>query len=301
MMLKDEYWATFSIYDHRTPLYRQALLLFDRIVVPVPKNPIGSLTQQEIDKLVKDVEYLKTHEAAKIVDWDLDSFQFWKDKILADQAGRQEALARYLAKDPPYSTRLQLKEDVDREAQTHLPPGVLSVTAVPVYATQQAYEASAAELRNEVQERVTLEVLFPQLPMPAESASFDDILAVREKPSFQASLAALREWQRKTVAELLVENNEANVRRATRDFSEMIGKYSEALNNARYEKVTTAIASALALGAAFSGMLGPLLGTMAAVATPLFSVRKLIQPCWKDLEDRQCFPAGVIYNASKLA
>lgn len=299
-MAEDEYWATFSIYDHRSPVYRQALLLFDRIVVPIPKRPIGTLTQQEIDQLASDVEYLRKNEAAKIVDWDEDSFQHWKDEILADQTGRQEALARYLAKDPPYSTRLQLKQDVDREVQTQMPPGVLSVTAVPVYSSQQAYDASAAQLRGYVEEKVLLEVLLPRLPLPTPSASLDAILAVRQNPSFQASLVALRQWQRKTVAELLLDHKEANIRRAASDFSEMIRKYSAALNAARYEKVTTAIASSLAIGAAISGALGPILGILAGVATPLFSFRKLLQPCWKDLEDRQCFPAGVIYNAQQF-
>ncbi len=42
--MKNEYWATFSIYDHRTALYHQALVLFDRIVVPVPTRTVGSLS-----------------------------------------------------------------------------------------------------------------------------------------------------------------------------------------------------------------------------------------------------------------
>jgi hypothetical protein len=39
-----ETWATFSVVDHRKPIYRQALALFDRIVVPLPPTPIGNQT-----------------------------------------------------------------------------------------------------------------------------------------------------------------------------------------------------------------------------------------------------------------
>ena len=31
-----EYWAIFSIYDYRTPRFRQALMLFDKVVISVP-------------------------------------------------------------------------------------------------------------------------------------------------------------------------------------------------------------------------------------------------------------------------
>jgi hypothetical protein len=66
--MKDEYWATFSIYDHRTSLYRQALVLFDRIVVPIPTRTVGSLTAQEIDRVEAEVRFLQERGAAKKVD-----------------------------------------------------------------------------------------------------------------------------------------------------------------------------------------------------------------------------------------
>jgi hypothetical protein len=220
--------------------------------------------------------------------------------VLTDQFGRQEGLARCIANDPPFATRLQLKQDIEKELTTRSQDEAHSVTAVPVYKSQHAYETSAKELRNLVQDRVTLEIILPQIPMPTETASFEDIMDVRARPSFQASLAALRKWQRKTVTELLSDYNEAGIRRSAQEFSDMIRKYTEELRKAQYEKTSVAICSVLALGAAFTGVAGPLLGTIATVAPAVFSVRKVLQPCWKDLEDQQCFPAGVIYNAKKL-
>jgi hypothetical protein len=300
--MKDEYWATFSIYDHRTSLYRQALVLFDRIVVPIPTRTVGSLTAQEIAGMEADVKFLEDRGAAKRVDWDPDEFAQWRQQAEAAEAGQQEALARRLVNDPPLLTRLQLKEKTDKQVSALLPPDVISVTAVPVYSTPQAYDVSSADLgRHWLAEKVTLEVVLKQIPVPAESASFDDILLLRDTASFQASLAALRQWQRKTVDELLQENDEASARRAARDFSEMIRKYAESLAEAHYKQVTTTITSMLALGAAFSAVAGPLVGTLAAVASPVFSIRKLLRPCWKDLEEKQCFPAGVVYSAQQLA
>ena len=46
-----ETWATFSIIDHRKPIYRQALTLFDSIVVPLPLTPIGDQTQESRGRL----------------------------------------------------------------------------------------------------------------------------------------------------------------------------------------------------------------------------------------------------------
>src|SRR6202020_2482495 len=49
-----ETWATLSITDHRKPIYRQALALFDKIVVPIPSSPIGDQTVEELDQLEAD-------------------------------------------------------------------------------------------------------------------------------------------------------------------------------------------------------------------------------------------------------
>ena len=50
----NEYWATFSIFDHRGPLYRKALVFFDRVVMPVPTVPLKDIEEQEIEALDVD-------------------------------------------------------------------------------------------------------------------------------------------------------------------------------------------------------------------------------------------------------
>jgi hypothetical protein len=72
------------------------------------------------------------------------------------------------------------------------------------------------------------------------------------------------------------------------------------LSKARYRKVTTAITTVLALGSAYAAG-GPAIGVLATVAAPLFSLGDLKTPCWKDLQEKQCFPAGVVYEATQLS
>jgi hypothetical protein len=298
--MKDEYWATFSIYDHRTPVYRQALLLFDRIVVPIPSREFGGLKDQEIERLRSEVQFLEKQGAAKSIEWDPDEFAGWRSEAEKREVGHSEALARRLAGDPPYLTRLQLKENTEKRAATLVGEGV-SVIAIPVYGSRQNYNAATAQLKGYLREHLTLQVLLKQVPVPAERVAFEDILHLRNRKSFQASLRALRKWQRDTLRELLEEKSQGSIQRAFDDFSNKVKKYEEHLNDAKYEKVTTAVISMLAVGGAMTALGGPVLGTLASLAGPLFSIKKLLKPCWKDIEEAECFPAGVVYESRLLA
>jgi hypothetical protein len=299
--MKDEYWATFSIYDHRTPLYRQALLLFDRIVVPIPSREFGGLKNPEIERLRSEVQFLEKQGAAKSIEWDPDEFAVWRSQAEKREVGHSEALARRLAGDPPYLTRLQLKEKTEERAAKLVGEKGISVLAVPVYGSRQNYNAATAQLKDYLREQLTLQVLLKQVPVPAERVAFEDILRLRNRKSFQASLSALRKWQRDTLRELLEEKSEASIQRAVDDFSNKVTKYEEHLKDAKYEKVTTAVSSMLAVGGAMTALAGPVLGTLAALAGPLFSIKKLLKPCWKDIEEKECFPAGVIYESRAVA
>ena len=46
--MEKEQWGTLSIYDHRSDLFLKSLILFDRLVIPVPKKPIYSIDEQEL-------------------------------------------------------------------------------------------------------------------------------------------------------------------------------------------------------------------------------------------------------------
>src|SRR5512138_3475910 len=101
-----EYWATFSIYDHRTLNYKRALILFDKVVIPVATQPFRKLTQEELEQLSAEVDFLVEQDLAVRVDWDPQQFQDWKQ----DMAGK--AISNYLGRNAEDDTRLQLQWDV---------------------------------------------------------------------------------------------------------------------------------------------------------------------------------------------
>jgi hypothetical protein len=306
--MKDEFWGTFSIYDHRAPVFRQSLVFFDKIVVPVPEKPVGKLEAGEIDQLSKDVEFLEQRGAAKKFLWDPEEFTEWKAE--AEKAGGQDlgnfAVARRLVNDPPYLTRLMVSERTNQAIAKLLPADASSVTAVPVYGAREKYERSAEELKADVAQRLTVEVLLPEMPVPGPDTTFDQILSLRDKPAFQASLRALRDWQIKTLGEIVAKSKETKVvdettlRRAKAEFERMIERYKEAFNDVRFKKLQTAVTSAIAFGGVMFALGGPVMATLGALVSPLFSIRELMKPCWKDLQDKAFFPAGVVYEAKAL-
>jgi len=77
-------------------------------------------------------------------------------------------------------------------------------------------------------------------------------------------------------------------------------EYRQALNEARLRKVETSLTSVLALGATLAAGAEPLIAALAAFIPALFSFRKLLKPCWKEVARLECAPAGVIYAAAQL-
>src|ERR1044071_528402 len=291
--MMDEHWATFSIYYHWTALYRRALLLFDRVVVPIPTEPYAKVSAAEIDMLAADVAFLERSGAAVRFDWDPAKFHEWQRSVSS------EALARTLNQDPLYATRLHLAQ----EYAPLVPPGVDSVTAVPVYRDQTAREVSDQELASETQETVLLEIVLPRLPVPADDVPLEAILALREKDQFREALYAVRKWQAKVVPELLSDrtNRDRRLRAAAADFERWVKQYSEAITDANFAKTKTAVTSVLAVGAILVPFTTPVVAALSALASPLFALRELKKRSWKVVAAAECAPAAVVYASSQLA
>jgi hypothetical protein len=296
--MSDEYWATFSIYDHRGELYRNALALFDRIVIPIPTKLVGDLTQTEIDMLTKDADFLEARKAAVRFAWDPEEFYAWRDDALQRAQIEGESLAKVLAHDPPYATRIQLSERYNKLVRSLLPKGVDSVVAVPVYGAQERYESATQSLWTA--QLTTLEIVMRHMSVPGRDATLEAIIQLRDRPQFRDSLISLRQWLRETVTSILVDPSDRAVREAAADFERRIQQYNDAMTDAHFQKVKTAVISVLAVGAALAVGAGPLVATLAALAPPLFSIQDILKPSWKGLADRQCAPAGVIYALSHM-
>jgi len=290
----DEHWATFSIYDHRTDLYRRALLLFDRIVVPIPSTPFGRLTPAEIEQLSSDVDYLQENDAAIRFDWDPQGFQDWQKSVVG------EAMASTLTRDRQLATRLQVAQDCTKL----IPPGIGNVSAVPVYRDPVTYDASVEDLKYDVQEAPLLEIVLPRLAVPEPDAPLSSIVEFRKKEEYRDSLYHLRRWQDKILPEIMNEQDPQKRKRyldrASRDFDHWIKIYAEAMEDANFAKMKAAVVSVLAVGAALSPFSGHLVVALSAVASPLFSIRELRKPCWKVVGEKECAPAAIVYASARI-
>ena len=205
--MSDEYWSAFSIFDHRGPLYRKALVLFDRVVMPVPTAVVRNskqelvIDQQEIDALSTDADYLVKEGAAIRFDWDINEFYKWRENTSSQDSLNSEALAKVLVNDPPYATRLQLSQKYSELAKSKLPEGVDSVVAVPVYSSKEKYDSATSDLLTA--EQSTLEIVTKKLAVPAENTPLESIIRLRDKPQFRDSMYQLRRWQTQIVDQLL--------------------------------------------------------------------------------------------------
>jgi hypothetical protein len=266
-----ETWATFSIIDHRKPVFRQALALFDRIVVPVPPTPVGDQTQEELNQLIADVTYLEKHKAAKIFEWSSDAFEAWRRPFLA------EATSAKINRDVFHDTRLMEVEKLRKL------PGI---QAVPVYRGTEQFNQAKEDL-IEVQEALTLEIL-QRLPVPDDNTPLEKLVSLREKPAFRKALEDLLEWKHLRVPAIALDNNRQEaLNAAIGDFDKLTKKYSEAMKAEGFKKLGT-VSSIF-----FSLFMGEVAG---AIKEGLVAFRETREPCWKKLSEMKCAPGGVVYH-----
>lgn len=264
-----ETWATFSIIDHRKPVYRQALALFDRIVVPLPPKPIGDQTQEELDQLNAEVDYLRKEGAAEPYEWKSAEFEQWRKPLLA------ESLAAGLNRDAYLDTRLMLSEQFDSK----------DVQAVPVYAGYEQLVESCKDLAR-VEEALTIEIM-QKLPIPEYTTPLQDLIRLRQKPAFRRALSDLLEWKReKAPAIFLSLDRKMAIEAAMRDFDRLTNAYAEAMESEGYKKAGS-VASIF-----FSLVTGEILG---AIREVVVSFREMREPCWKKLSAMKCAPGAVVY------
>ena len=286
--MADELWGTFSIYDHRDPVFRRALVLFDRVVIPVPDKPIGNLTPEELDGLAADADYLTEHGAAVRYNWDSGVFADWQTDIA------KEALSLG-SRDAFYDTRLMLQQ----RSEDVRPEGVEDVMAVPVYGAREGYNAAVAGLEADPQEKLLADI-GQRISVPAAGSPLEYIVALRGQPAFRAAMTAFREWHTQVLPEVLTEGSERQVRKAVRDFEGMLSQYEAAVAKARFERTMVWVGSLLAISAQLVPVAEPSLKLMASVASPLIAIAKTRQPIWRELQHKGCAPAAVVYEANRL-
>jgi len=290
-----EYWGTFSIYDYQTPRYRQSLVLFDKVVIPLPTAPIGSVTAQEIERLSAEVAYLEKEGLAVGVQWDRNKFEAWRES----HAG--EAIAQLIDKDRQLATRLEVQESVRNNPGGRFSAPGKEPRAVPVYADWKEFDSAWQGCPSA---RV-FDIVARQLALPTNDTPLEDIVELRGRKSFCESMRALRRWQNDVILDLLKcgenkEIREATAQKAVNDLEKWMKQYQSALEDARFKKVKTAVVSVLGVSAALITGAGPLIATLAALAPPIFDFRDVMRPRWELQTNLECAPVGVIYEAASV-
>ena len=185
--MANELWGTFSIYDHRDAIFKKSLIIFDRIVIPIPDKPIGNQTQDELDQLYADASYLEENGAAIIYNWKSEEFQDWQRNVL------REALS-IRSTDSFYDSRLMLKD----KAEDLKPKNVNEVTSLPVYGAKAEFKEAYSNLYHVINEGVMIE-LSQLINIPHEDTPFENIIKLRDSKSFKSAKDAFKEWQLKRI------------------------------------------------------------------------------------------------------
>jgi hypothetical protein len=265
-----ETWATFSIVDHRAPVYRQALALFDRIVVPVPPEPIGDQTPEELNQLEAEISYLAANGAAELHEWNSDVFVEWRRPILA------EAIADGFNRDAYADTRMMLAQHFTST----------DVQAVPVYTGPEQYRRARMEL-NQAEDALTVEIV-QRLPVPEYDTPLESLVRLRNTVAFRTALEDLLEWKRTQLpAIILSKNHPLAIAAAMKDFDKNTRAYAEAMESEGHKK-RGSVASIF-----FALFTGEVLG---AIKEGLISFREVREPCWKKVSAMKCAPGGVVYH-----
>jgi len=286
-----EHWGTFSIYDHRDSIFVKSLVLFDRVVIPIPEYQIGDLTNQEIDRLYADATYLEQNGAAIIYPLKQGEFQEYQNDIIKEGLTVKK-------RDLLYDTRLMLKT----RAEDFKPKGVYEISTVPVYGVREQFLDAYNKISPITSDSLLLE-LSQVLTAPNENTPLESIIKLREKDSFQSARKALREWQVKKIPDLLTENSEKQILIAKEEFKEMLRRYEEEINKSTFNKSKLVVTSVLAIGAAFSAAMGQIptaIAFMSGIASNLFSLKESFAPTWKDLRGKNFEAAAVIYEANRI-
>jgi len=202
-----QYWGTFSIYDHRSDYYRPSLLLFDRVVMPVPTHLWRGLTnREELEQLESEAKWLEDQGCAVCCEWDPAAFTEWQTKELNASTAttlstRVQAAVR--AGDAQLNTRYQLQWLVDSGAIRLPDVSPADVTTMPVFESRQAYLGLEPErLDIDAARQATLELIIDAFPVPAPDTPLESIIDLRKRNFVRHQVGKLRAWQLELLEDL---------------------------------------------------------------------------------------------------
>ncbi len=292
----EEFWGTLSIYDHIDPIFIRSLILFDRIVIPIPENPFGILTSDELKNFNRNAKKLEDNNAAVIYTWNLDEFQQWETETM------REALT--LGKtDKLYHTRMHGITKIDDLKKL---AGVEYVSAAPVYGARKDFNDSYSKISLGSKNNLSIELsqLITVPDIDKDPYLLDKIIELRGEESFKTAMIALRDWQNEIPDVVAGEDPRKKILKAKEKFGYLLNQYEEEIKKAKFKKTKSIVTSILAVGGALTsaaiGQIPLTIALMAKVASDCFSFKDALTPSWKELSGKKYECAGVIFEANQV-
>lgn len=283
-----ETWGTLSTHDHRTSVLKKSLVLFDRLVIPVPDAPVYDISSQELDELNANVSYLEQNNAGVAYKWESTEFSEWRQKALRESLTIGQG-------DNLYDSRMMLVETIDDIAKRKN----VSAIGVPVYGSRVAFEESNKNI-TKIEESLLIG-LTRELILPDHQCPLETIIELREKQSFKSALSSFKDWYDEEIPAIIESTSRKTAEKSINDFKKMLSEYNRMMENALDNRRKTLVVSVLGLGAGLTAVLKDpeALAFIAAVAPAVFSLDTLREPAWRIAQDSKFAPAGVIYEANK--
>jgi hypothetical protein len=304
-----EVWGTYSVRDHlREHPWAADVLLYDRLVIPVPPPPDSVDDPAEWTrwqdngwqpKRQQELLSVLGKRAVPVV-WNRSLRQQWadlRDKSLASLARQLDSEARHSSVANPYvATAMVLGQG--------LPSRVTAGTAVATYRSAAELEA-AVELRKlgpldplpagQLAVVIGREFLAPD---PAEFRDDKDLLRAAlaiEDDDVRRRRTAYWRWQREFLRDGMFVDQDS-VAAAVEEMQDLIADEQRAVRRSRVRLVTL---FALMAATAGVGMLaGPL--APAALAGAFLSIGQFVaSEAFNAMEPRQPSPAGLLITARK--
>jgi hypothetical protein len=289
--MEREYWATMSIYDHEAPYFRASLILFDKVVLPIPIVPFGRIGEAELDRLRADGDFLRDRGCAVTQAWNPLRFQEWAQDALA------AANAMGLRSDRELLTRYQLLGyvmDGSLEEVT-IPRGVV---AMPVYGSIDTYLAQVPAT-FEAARQMTVDLIIDGLPVAAPDTPLEDIVRLRDAGFLQHQVRALRQWQLELIEDLMAlggdaKRLEARLERAGNELELAKRDYESAIQGILRDTTTSRLTTM------FSAIRNPLVALERLATAQRHELVDVHEHSWRDLYDKPFAFAGVVWTLAQF-
>jgi len=298
--MTQERWGAFSVIDHKnTELLVPEVLLYDRLVIPVPYN---DQERQRWSQLGWDPELLDKRleqlgDLAIKASWDLNRQKLYHEKMEQLKRIRFDAdqMAQETQQAPlPYQmTRMILANDMD--LRKSLSGDISKITVVSAYQSEHDFKADYL-LEGVPNELANLGLLLGNklaVPMDADhDKALSSAIKLARNDDFKKRRRKLYEWQKNVIRSGITEVDAIN------DLDNLIDDYNDCVKSAtkstiyRYIFTIAGIALSLAGGAIYNPMAA--IGAIISVVPILTFDRKPV------INAGDAEPAAMFHDVNKV-